>query len=252
MMEKPRLRGADVATGVILILFGAWVLWQAFHMPMKDSFGGVMNVWYVSPALLPMIIGVGIIALAASILVHALKEGGAAALRQMVRDFGARGGEGGIRFLAILVPLLSLVFMNLRRIDFFLCVILFLYFMIAVFYIDDARVLRRSLVFYTAEMVLLLVLFLLRLDRRLNASFAYATDVLALLLFLATVLFIRLQAGGAAEVRRKLRQAMAMTLVTPLVLVPVFRFLLRVPLPYEGGIVNLMSLGVYALRRMGG
>ena len=31
-------------------------------MPMKDSFGGVMNVWYVSPALLPMIIGFAIIA----------------------------------------------------------------------------------------------------------------------------------------------------------------------------------------------
>lgn len=251
MMEKPRLRGVDVVTSVILIAFGAWVLWQAFHMPMKDSFGGVMNVWYVSPALLPVIIGAGIIALAVSILVHALKEGGAAALRQMLGS-ASRGGQGGIRFLAILVPLLALVFMNLRRIDFFLCVILFLYFMIAVFYVDDARVLRRSLVFYSAEMALLLVLFLTGLDRRLNSLFPYATDVLALVLFLATVLFIRLQAGAGAEVRRKLRQAMTMTLVTPLVLVPVFRFLLRVPLPYEGGIVNLMSLGVYALRRMGG
>jgi len=36
------------------------------------------------------------------------------------------------------------------------------------------------------------------------------------------------------------------------VLVPVFRFLLRVPLPKEGGIVNLMSLLVYTLRHLGG
>ncbi len=252
MMEKPRLRGADLVTAVILIAFGAWVLYQAFQMPMKDSFGGVMNVWYVSPALLPIIIGAGIIALATSILVHALKGGGAAALRQMLRGKATRNGEDGIRFLAILVPLVSLVFMNLRRIDFFLCVMLFLYFMITVFYIDDARLMRRALLFYTAEMALLLVLFVSGLAARLNSVFGYATDVLALLLFAATVLFIRLQAGGGAEVRRKLRHAMLMSLVTPLVLVPVFRFLLRVPLPYEGGIVNLMSLGVYALRRLGG
>lgn len=142
--------------------------------------------------------------------------------------------------------------MNLRRIDFFLCVVLFLYFMIAVFYIDDARLMRRSLLFYTAEMALLLLLFVSGLHVRLNSMFAYATDVLALLLFAAVVLFIRLQAGAGAEVRRKQRQAMAVSLATPLVLVPVFRFLLRVPLPYEGGIVNLMSLGVYALRRIGG
>jgi hypothetical protein len=83
MMEKPRLRGADVVTSLLLIVFGGWVLWQAFHMPMKDSFGGVMNVWYVSPALLPIIIGAGVIALASSILAHALKE--------------ARGGGSGSR-----------------------------------------------------------------------------------------------------------------------------------------------------------
>ena len=252
MMEKPKLRGADVVTSVILILFGGWVLWQAFHMPMRDSYGGVMNVWYVSPALLPIIIGAGIVALAASILVHALKEGGAAALREMLRGLGAGGAEGGIRFAAILVPLISLVFMNLQRIDFFLCIVLFLYFMISVFYLDDMRVLRRSLIFYTAEMALLLILFLTGLDARLNTLFQYSVDVLALVLFIALVVFVRHQAGRDPVRRRMLRQTMLMSVLAPLVLVPAFRFLLRVPLPKEGGIVNLMSLLVYTLRKLGG
>ncbi len=252
MMEKPRLRGADIVTSLLLIIFGGWVLWQAFHMPMKDSFGGVMNVWYVSPALLPIIIGAGIVLLAISILVHALKEGGAAALREMLRGLGTRGAEGGIRFAAILVPLISLVFMNLQRIDFFLCIMLFLYFTIAVFYLDDMRVLRRTLVFYTAEMVLLLVLFVLGLDVRLKELFRYSTDVLALVLFVALVVFLRIQAGREPLRRRMLRHVMVMTVAAPLVLVPVFRFLLRVPLPNEGGIVNLMSLLVYTLRHLGG
>jgi hypothetical protein len=142
--------------------------------------------------------------------------------------------------------------MNLQRIDFFLCVMLYLYFTIAVFYLDDTRVLRRSLVFYSAEMALLLILFVTGLDVRLNAVFTYAIDVLALLLFVATVAFIRTQAGREAVRRRILRHAMWMTIVAPLVLVPVFRFLLRVPLPKEGGIVSLMSLLVYTLRHLGG
>jgi hypothetical protein len=252
MMERSKLRGADIVTSVLLLLFGGWVLLQGFRMPMKDSFGGVMNVWYVSPALLPLIIGFGILALAASILVHALKDGGLAALRAMLRGPGSRGGESGVRFLAILVPLFSLVFMNLQRIDFFLCIVLFLWFMISVFYLDDMPILRRSLAFYSAEMALLLLLFLLGLDARLNAAFKYATDVLALLLFLAAVAFIYRQAGKDAARRRKLRQSLLMTFLTPVVLVPVFRFLLRVPLPHEGGIVNLMSMAYYALRRLGG
>ena len=175
-----------------------------------------------------------------------------AVLREMLRNLGGRGWEGTIRFAAILVPLISLVFMNLQRIDFFLCIMLFLNFMISVFYLDDARVLRRSLVFYTAEMGLLLILFVTGLDARVNALFKYSIDVLALLLFVATALFIRHQAGPDPVRRRMLRQSMLMSVFSPLVLVPVFRFFLRVPLPKEGGIVNLMSLLVYTLRKLGG
>jgi hypothetical protein len=57
MMEKERLRKADVFCGGIIFLFGAWIVWQAFNMPMKDSWGGVQNVWFVSPALFPLFVG---------------------------------------------------------------------------------------------------------------------------------------------------------------------------------------------------
>ena len=90
------------------------------------------------------------------------------------------------------------------------------------------------------------------LDARLNALFRYSVDVLALVLFIALVVFVRHQAGRDPVRRRMLRQTMLMTVLAPLVLVPVFRFLLRVPLPKEGGIVNLMSLLVYTLRKLGG
>jgi hypothetical protein len=53
MMEKEKLRKADIFSGGIISLFGLWVISQALKMPMKDSWGGVQNVWFVSPALFP-------------------------------------------------------------------------------------------------------------------------------------------------------------------------------------------------------
>jgi hypothetical protein len=53
---------------------------------------------------------------------------------------------------------------------------------------------------------------------------------------------------NSVDYAKKFKQAMLMTYITPLFIVPIFRFMLRVPLPKEGGIVNLMSLIYYTLR----
>jgi hypothetical protein len=44
MMDKEKLRKADFFSGIIILLFGVWIVRQAFKMPMKDSWGGVQNV----------------------------------------------------------------------------------------------------------------------------------------------------------------------------------------------------------------
>jgi hypothetical protein len=41
MMEKDKLRKADIFSGAIISLFGLWIILQALKMPMKDSWGGV-------------------------------------------------------------------------------------------------------------------------------------------------------------------------------------------------------------------
>ena len=41
MLEKEKLRKADVYSGIVIFLFGAWIVWQASKMPMKDSWGAV-------------------------------------------------------------------------------------------------------------------------------------------------------------------------------------------------------------------
>ncbi len=47
MLEKDKLRKADIFSGSIISLFGLWIISQAVKMPMKDSWGGVQNVWFV-------------------------------------------------------------------------------------------------------------------------------------------------------------------------------------------------------------
>jgi hypothetical protein len=249
MMEKTKLRGADIITAAILIIFGIWELVETFKMPMKDSFGGVMNVWYVSPALFPMIIGGGIIILALNILIHGLKNGGMASLKAMIGEKKQAGiSESGYRFMAILLPLFSLVYMNLSRIDFFLCVALFLSFTITVFYLDDMGLLKKITLFYLAEMAVLFLLFLFNIHKVLNALFPYSTDSIALVLLVLLIVRMYRAVSGNTDYRRKFRHSMIMSFLIPLLLVPAFRFLLRVPLPTEGGIVDLMYLVYYAFR----
>ena len=54
MLEKEKLRKADIFSGLAIFLFGLFMVLMASEMPMKDSWGGVQNVWYVSPALFPL------------------------------------------------------------------------------------------------------------------------------------------------------------------------------------------------------
>jgi hypothetical protein len=73
MMETEKLRKADIFSGTIISLFGLWVVSQALRMPMKDSWGGVQNVWFVSPALFPLFVGGIIVVLGIALVVNALK-----------------------------------------------------------------------------------------------------------------------------------------------------------------------------------
>ena len=68
MLEKEKLRKADIFSGSIIFFFGLWIVLQAVKMPMKDSWGGVQNVWYVSPALFPLLVGAMIALLAVTVV----------------------------------------------------------------------------------------------------------------------------------------------------------------------------------------
>ena len=92
-MDKTEMRKKDFVTSIILIAFGIFLVgYSMIAIPMKDSYGGVMNVWYVSPGLFPLFIGIFIILMGVVLLNRAIKDGGA---RKFLEDFSKEKGVYG-------------------------------------------------------------------------------------------------------------------------------------------------------------
>jgi hypothetical protein len=128
MMPKEKLRHADVVTAVLLILLSLAVMAGASQMPLRGTYGGVVNVWYVSPAALPFVIGLGLLLMGSHLLRAAIKEGGhrgllgffAARLRAVHRNTQVH------RMLGVVLLLGVYVYGLLGRIDYFLASIFYL------------------------------------------------------------------------------------------------------------------------------
>jgi len=253
MIHDSKLRGKDIVTSILFLILGVYILIEAFQMPLKDTYAGVVSKWYVSPALLPIIIGVSMILIAVVILLHAIRNGGVQALKESVAALkGSKVlSDGNIRYAAVLIPLLSLVYINLRIVDFYLAIVLYLGFTIPVFYLESDSIRRKAVYFYFFEMLILLILRITRLSVVLDRVFYYFVDSIALIMIaLLLVLFIReIKKAEQRELyRKKFRQAMVMSWATPLFIVIIFRYMLRVPLPKEGAVVNLFSMIYYLVR----
>ena len=247
MMQIEKLRKADIFSGAIISLFGLWVVGQALKMPMKDSWGGVQNVWFVSPALFPLFVGGIIILLGIALVVNALKIVGVSGLKD---TFGwlispelmhFLKSEAMIRFYAIVVLLFSFVFLNIPRIDFFLCSVLFLCAFITMFYLDDPSLLIRMLGMYLAGTVGFIVWFLLGIPKVLEATLPYSSDWLTLIFTLCYCFYVFHLIRHQPRLHKKYKTGLIVAIVAPFTIGSIFKYFLLVPMPTEGLIVAVMD-----------
>jgi len=248
-MDKTELRKKDFVTSLILIAFGIFmILYTLTVIPMKDSWGGVMNVWFVSPGLLPVCIGVLIIIMGSVLCNRAIKDGGA---RRFLEDISQKEKDRSgktVRFLGILLVIVAYVYLHIPRIDYFLSTVLCLMVFISFFYFDRPDLLKKLFVFYLVGCLLLLLLFVMGVDKTLTEIFPYFTDVLVFLFLLAYVVYCWVLIRGDSALKRKLKITVIMSVVPSLVLIPSFKYFLLVPLPVEGGFIELMNIVRYSLR----
>ncbi|UCF91416.1 MAG: hypothetical protein JSW39_24605, partial [Desulfobacterales bacterium] len=203
--------------------------------------------WYVSPALFPLFIGIVIAVLGAILLKTALKVVSRHELDLTRRWLLSRNlvqyltSEAVLRFYAITVLFLSLVYLTIPRIDFFLSSILFLTVFITMFYFDEAVLLQKLFFFYLAGVAGLLVFFGTGLDAALGRIMPYGGDVLALGFILGYCVYAWMLVRRRPALRQKYRTSLIVAIAAPMVVAPIFKYFLLVPLPTEGLIVAVLD-----------
>ncbi len=247
MMDKDKLRKADIFSGGIIFLFGLWIISRALKMPMKDSWGGVQNVWFVSPALFPLLVG-GMISLLGVLLVRtAFKSVGKEGLKVTLQWLFSRNlitylcDSATLRFYAVVVLFISFVFMNIPRVDFFLSSVLFLVVFISMFYLDDDTLLLKLFFFYLAGSGGFIVYFVLGLPVKLATILPHPNDWLALVFIIAYLIYAWTLIRNTPALRKKFRTSLILALVTPFLIVSIFKYFLLVPMPKEGLVVTVMD-----------
>ena len=216
-------------------------------MPMKDSWGGVQNVWYVSPALFPLFVGCMIMLLGGLLCRTALRIVGVKAFAETVRWLLSKAhvqflnSIPNLRFYSIIVLLLSFVYLNIPRIDFFLSAALFLIVFITSFYFDDAGLLKTLFFFYLAGVMVLICYFSFGLNEQLGRLVPFPADILALCFIFAYSTYAWMLIRSSPALRKKYRTAMIVACASPFVVGTVFKYFLLVPMPAEGLVVAVMD-----------
>ncbi|MGD9332249.1 MAG: hypothetical protein PVJ53_13130 [Desulfobacterales bacterium] len=247
MMEKDKLRKADIFSGGVIVLFGLWIISQGLKMPMKDSWGGVQNVWYVSPALFPLFVGAMIALLGIMLVRRAIKTVGVRGLREVIQWLGSSDLARYLktppvfRFYAMAALFVSFVFLNIPRVDFFLGAILFLIVFITMFYFDDDHLLKKLLYFYLIGTAALLVFFSLGLSQTLATALPYPGDWLTLAFIIAYMIYVWTLIRNIPPLRKKYRTAVILAVVAPFTIGPIFKYFLLVPMPSEGMVVAVLD-----------
>lgn len=247
MMEKEKLRKADIFSGGIIFLFGLWIVSQALRMPMKDSWGGVQNVWFVSPALFPLFVGAMIMLLGALLIRIAFREVGSAQLRQVLRWLGSPDvirflkTAPLLRFYAVVVLFFTFVYVNIPRIDFFLCSVLFLLVFISMFYFDDDTLLKKMFFFYLGGTILFVLLMISGFFAALTPVLHYPNDWFTFAFIIGFCAYVWTLIRDNPALRIKFKTSLILSVATPFLIGPVFKYLLLVPMPKEGLVVVLMD-----------
>lgn len=244
-----RLRRADFWTSLLLLAVAAAMLKGALGFPITDSYGGVENVWYVSPALFPLLVAGALAFLSLVLLVNAIRTGGAAAALHAVSG-GFQGLDAGQRKLALMgLLLVAYVYGFIPYIDYIVGTVFFLTAFITAFHLPETRAAVIAAFAFLTVGLSAAVVGALGLLPNPSTTAAYTLDTAVLLVLLVTAVAMVVTLGAD---RRRAVVVAGTAGLTPMLLAITFKYGLLVPLPREGVVVNLIDGARYALRAAAG
>lgn len=244
-----RLRKADVWTGVVLAIVAVAMIAEALTFPLQGTYAGVRNAWYVSPALLPLIVGGMLFLLSIGLIAVAARDyrrlaPGSRLVR--VSRASISGGDGWLIAVLLAAYIVALV----PRVDFVVGTSLFLFVFMAVYLVDGVRgrsVVAGLLIVPAAAALALAIAGAWPAPR---TDGQYRSDALFAILLVATIVAALAVARGSA--RRRLVTAAVTAVGASVGLSAVFKYGLLVPLPREGLGVLLLDSVERAVERLVG
>ena len=251
MIEIEKLRKADIFSGTAILCLGMFAVYEAFQMPMKDSYAGVQNVWYVSPALFPLLIGSTLALLGLMLIRTALKEVGLQGVKEVFGYLSSQPfvdflkQDVTVRFYGIVLNLFIFVFLLVPHIDFFLAAILFLLLFFFMFYCGyDHRLV--GLIYRIIGGSVFLALFLFTgLAEKLDALAYFSADILVIA-YIFLLVFQYHQLVKETELMPKFKLSLLIGFLAPFTIGMIFKYFLLVPMPHEGLVVSLLDAIWYA------
>ncbi len=251
MDSQTRMRRADFWTSLVFFAIAIGMIGSAMTMPLKESFAGVQNVWYVSPALLPLMIAAGLLILATTLLRNAVRTGGARAALASLGRWAEADGDATARMLAAIAIIVGYVYGLIPRIDYVVATTLFLLVFIGAFYLGRKDIMRFQAVLFLAVGAAALAADLLGVYPSPGTTPRYALDLIVLLGTAGLALATWRQLASDAVLRRRLGVTVAVSVAVALVTSASFKFGLLVPLPAEGAVVRLLEEIQLMLRALG-
>ncbi len=252
MLDTEKLRKADIFSGTAIFILGLFIISQAVQMPMKDSYAGVQNVWYVSPALFPMFIGAMLALLGVLLMRTALKEVGMRGLKSVLVYFGSPDfivfltRKDTIRYYAIILNLLVYVFVLISRVDFFIASIFFLLIFFFQFYCATHEYLIKLIFLEFLGSLLLIAIILFGISQNLPETIPFPLDIVVCMFIAGLILTTFRQPRDAPEQLRKLKLSLIIAFVAPFTIGIIFKYFLLVPMPFEGLVVSVLDAIWYA------
>lgn len=235
-----------------MFLLGLLIVSQAFKMPMKDSYAGVQNVWYVSPALFPLFIG-GMITLLGFLLIRtAIKSVGKAGIEEVINYLKSPEFikflklPETVRFYGIVLTLFVFVFMLVPRIDFFLAAILFLLIFFFMFYCGTDEDLPRLIFMICAGALVLGIYLYTGLAGTIDEIIPFSADFVVLVSIFLLIFYYYKKVKNNPELIKKFKLSLLIGFLAPFTICIIFKYFLLVPMPYEGVVVNLLDAIWYA------
>jgi hypothetical protein len=252
MLEIEKLRKADIFSGSAIMLLGLFIISQGVQMPMKDSYAGVKNVWYVSPALFPLFVGSMLALLGLMLLRTALKSIGVQGLKSVFAYLASPDFIAflklpvTIRFYGIVLNLIVFVFILIPRIDFFFAAILFLTIFFFMFYFGGDELLPTLIYLLLSGTTLFSLFHFTGLSAVIEKTIPFPSDLLVLLMILALITNGYLYTRTNTQLARKFRISLIIAITAPFTIGIIFKYFLLVPMPFEGLVVSLLDAIWYA------